>query len=184
VPLRTRSDDLHHEELPREETSATIDGVTCAAVKAAEQADEADGRLRARSLSAYRWTMQGRPAPTLQFWLRREPAFGRRCDVAGTDRGTMVASSVLPVWALQPVAPDSFISGSAPTSSLGWLITRTRSAKGNGRPHGQGQRNDPALLRSGHPPSRGDIAGAVADSASTVGAGPVRRSRCPTCRFS
>ena len=97
---------------------------------------------------------------------------------------TVAVGSITAVTAGQAVAPNAIGSALAPTSSLAWLISRTRSAKV--------QRPD-ARLRSGatiraprQTPSRsnGISGGASASVGIGVQLGPGARSRCPTCRCS
>jgi len=91
---------------------------------------------------------------------------------------------VTAVTAGHAVAPNAIGSALVPTSSLAWLISRTRSAKV--------QRPD-ARLRSGatigaprQTPSRssGISGGASASVGNGVQLGLGARSRCPTCRCS
>ena len=97
---------------------------------------------------------------------------------------TVAAGLVTAVTAGHAVAPNAIGSALVPTSSLAWLISRTRSAKV--------QRPD-ARLRSGatigaprQTPSRssGISGGASASVGNGVQLGLGARSRCPTCRCS
>jgi hypothetical protein len=94
--------------------------------------------------------MLARLAQAPEFWRRREPAFGRRSDVAVGDRGGCGAGSAVTVGAVHRVAPDMVGSDSGPASLLGWLISGTRSTKGNARRLGRRQRDDGRSLGKRH----------------------------------
>jgi hypothetical protein len=79
----------------------------------------------------------------MEFWRRREPALGRRRNVAGEDRGCGGMGLVAAVAAGHAVATNTTGSASAPASPLGRLISRTRSARQQRPALGRSQRSDP-----------------------------------------
>jgi hypothetical protein len=94
------------------------------------------------------------------------------------------AGSARAVRAMQAVAPNAISSALAPTSSLAWLISRTRSEKVQ-RPDAR-RRSGATIWAPRQTPSRssGISGGASAIMGIGVQLGLGARSRCPTCRCS
>jgi hypothetical protein len=118
------------------------------------------------------------------FWRRRKGARGRRCDGPDGDRGGPLTSSAAQVGMTAAIVLDTVGSASAPASSRGWLVSRTRPARVRWpvpRRRSGATIRAPRRTRSG---STGNVCRASASLDLGGRLGPGARSRCPTCRCS